>query len=130
MLGREDDVGQNVVLAIVHQGGEFWPTRPQLIGNVAPGLMRGLGIGLQKGLADRGGDHGVLAFGHMGQGVAHPMNAAPLPGRTEHPGDRMAQPVVSVGDHQLDGGCQLFCVWESREILNVVEEAHGHGASD
>jgi hypothetical protein len=36
------------------------------------------------------------------QGVAHPMHAAPLPGRTEHAGDRMAQAVVSVGDHQLD----------------------------
>ena len=32
-------------------------------------------------------------------------------------------------EHGL-GGCQLFCVQESREILDVVEEAHGHGASD
>src|SRR6516165_5358109 len=30
------------------------------------------------------------------------MNSAPLPGRTEHAGDRVAQPVVSVGDDQLD----------------------------
>ena len=28
------------------------------------------------------------------------------------------------------GGCQIFCVWESREALYVVAEAHGHGASD
>ena len=35
-----------------------------------PGLMRGLGVGLQEGLADRGGDHGVLALGHVRQGVA------------------------------------------------------------
>jgi hypothetical protein len=30
------------------------------------------------------------------------MNSAPLPGRTKHAGDRVAQAVVSVGDDQLD----------------------------
>ena len=69
---------------------------------MSPGLTRGLGIGLKKGLSDRGGDHGVLSLGHVRQGVTHPMNSAPLPGRTEHPGDRVAQAVVSVGDYQLD----------------------------
>jgi hypothetical protein len=53
-------------------------------------------------LTDRGGDHGVLALGHVRQGVAHPMNSAPLPCRTEHPGDGVAQAIVSVGNHQLD----------------------------
>src|SRR6476646_7820134 len=67
-----------------------------------PGLTRGFGIGLQEGLADRGGDHSVLSLGHMRQSVAHPMNSAPLPGRTEDAGDRVAQTVVSVGDDQLD----------------------------
>src|SRR5207247_993946 len=32
----------------------------------------------------------------------HPMNSAPLPCRTEHAGDRVAQAIVSVGNHQLD----------------------------
>jgi hypothetical protein len=36
--------------------------------------MRRFGIGLQKGLADRGGDHGVLSLGHVRQGVSHPMH--------------------------------------------------------
>ena len=48
---------------------ELWPTRSQLVGNVPPGLMRRLGIGLQEGLPDRGGDHGVLAFRHVRQGM-------------------------------------------------------------
>ena len=90
------------MLTLVHQRGELGPARPELVGDVAPGLMRGRGVGLQESLADRGGDHGVLAPGHVGQGVAHPMHAAPLPGGTEHPGDRVAQAVVSVADHQLD----------------------------
>ena len=67
-----------------------------------PGLTRGLGIGLQEGLADCGGDHGVLALRHVRQSVAHPMNSASLPGRTEHTGDRVTQTLVSVGDDQLD----------------------------
>ena len=90
------------MLAVVHQRGELGPARPQLIGNMSPGLLRGLAIGLQEGLADRSGDHRVLALRHVRQGVAHPMHAAPLPGRTEHAGDRMAQAVASVGDHQLN----------------------------
>ena len=67
-----------------------------------PGLMRRLGAGLQESLADRGGNHCVLALWHVGQGVAHPMHAAALPSRAEHPSDREAQTVVGVGDHQLD----------------------------
>jgi hypothetical protein len=41
-----------------------------------PGLTRGLDIGLQEGLADGGGDHGVLALRDVRQSVAHPMNSA------------------------------------------------------
>ena len=60
------------MLTLVHQCGELGPARPELVGNVPPGLMRGRGVGLQESLADRGGDHGVLALGHVRQGVAHP----------------------------------------------------------
>ena len=76
------------MLAVVHQGGELGPTRPQLIGDMPPGLPRRLGIGLQEGLADCGGNHGVLALGHVRQGVAHPMNPASLPRGPKHAGDR------------------------------------------
>jgi hypothetical protein len=46
-----------------------------LVGHVPPGLCGGLVVGLEKGLSDRGGDHRVLAFGHMGERVAHPVDA-------------------------------------------------------
>src|ERR1700757_675468 len=76
VLSREGDVGENLVLAVVHQHGELGPTRPELVGDVAPGVMRGRGIGLQKGLTDRGSNHRVLALRDMRQGVAHPMYPA------------------------------------------------------
>src|SRR3954447_6072995 len=76
MLAREGHVGQHVVLALIHQCGELGPAATQLVGDVPPGLMRRLGIGLQEGLSDRGGDHRVLALWHMRQGVPNPMNPA------------------------------------------------------
>src|SRR5208337_5410787 len=69
---------------------------------MAPGLKRGLRVSLREGLSDRGGDHGVLALGHMRQRIPDPMNSAPLPCRAEHAGDGVAQAVMRVGDHQLD----------------------------
>jgi hypothetical protein len=37
VLGWAGHVGQHVVYAVVHQDGELWPTRSQLVGNVLPG---------------------------------------------------------------------------------------------
>src|SRR6516165_7468734 len=102
MLSREGQVGQHVVLAVVHQRGELGPTPAQLVGDMAPGLMRSVSIGLQEGLADRGSDHGVLALRNMRQGISDPMNATPLPAGAEHAGDGVAQPVMGIRDHQLD----------------------------
>jgi hypothetical protein len=75
VLGREGHVGQHIVFAVVHQRAKLGPAWPQLVGDVTPGLARGLGVGLQKGLADRRGNHRVLALRHVRQGVAHPMHA-------------------------------------------------------
>jgi hypothetical protein len=74
MLAREGHIGQHVVFAVVHQRRELGPAWSQLIGDMPPGLMRRRSIGLQEGLADRGGDHGVLAFLHVRQGIAHPVH--------------------------------------------------------
>jgi hypothetical protein len=41
---------------------------------LAPDLARVRLIGLQEGLAQGGGDHRLLPFGHVGQGVAHPVH--------------------------------------------------------
>jgi hypothetical protein len=44
VLGWEGHVGQHVVLAVVHQDGELWRSRSQLVGNVplAQQLRRGV----------------------------------------------------------------------------------------
>ena len=38
----------------------------------------------------------------MGQGVAHDVHAAALPGGVEHLGDRRLEPLVGVGDAEID----------------------------
>ena len=58
------------MLAVVHRRGEFGPARGELIGDMPPGLMRGLGIGLQKSLADRSSDHRVLSLRYVPQSLA------------------------------------------------------------
>ena len=101
VLGRERQVGEHIVLALVHQVGEFGPARSELIGDLTPDLSGGRLVGLQEGLAQGGGDDGVLAFRHMGQGVAHPVDSAALPGRAQYPGDRLLEALVGIGDDQL-----------------------------
>ena len=59
-------------------------------------------VGLQEGLAQGGGEHGVLALRHMGERVAHPVDVAALPRRAEHAGDRLPEALVGIGDDQLD----------------------------
>src|SRR3954451_22997665 len=67
-----------------------------------PSIVRRLGIGLQERLPDRGSNHRVLAFGHVRERIAHPMNPTALPGRAEDAGDRQAQAVMRIRDDQLD----------------------------
>jgi hypothetical protein len=89
------------MLAVIHQCGELGPAPAQLVGHMTPGLVRGIGIGLREGLADGGGDHRVLAFGRVRQGIPDP--------RTRHlcqaaPSTRngVAQAVMGIQDYQLD----------------------------
>ena len=56
VLGRESHVGEHVMLAVVHQGGELGPSGLSWIGDMAPGLVRRVGVGLQEGLADCAGE--------------------------------------------------------------------------
>lgn len=46
-----------------------------MIGHLPPDLAGCLLIGLEKGLAQRGGYHRVLPLGHVCQRVPHPMHA-------------------------------------------------------
>ena len=102
VLAREGHIGQDVMLAGVHQVGELGPARAQLLGDLAPGLAGMGAIGLIEGLADRGRDDGVLAARDMGQRVAHPVNATPLPCRLEDTGDGGLEAGVGIADHQSD----------------------------
>ena len=102
VLGRQARVGQHIVFTLVHQGSEFGPAPAQLIGDMAPSLVRGIRVGSQESLADRRGDHGVLDLGDIRQGVSDPMNSTALPARTKHARNGMPQALVGIGDHQLD----------------------------
>jgi hypothetical protein len=116
VLARERHVGEDVVLARIHQVGGLRPARAELFGHLAPGLAGMGAVGLVEGLADCGSDDGVLAAGDMRQGIAHPVNPAALPVQAtidpldqsldaltlEHAGDGGLEAGVSVTDHQPD----------------------------
>jgi hypothetical protein len=51
MMSREGQVGQHVVLALVHQRSELGPVSAQLGGDMPPGVMRSVNIGLQERLS-------------------------------------------------------------------------------
>jgi hypothetical protein len=76
----------------------------QLVGDLSPDLRCAFLIGLQEDLADRGGDDSVLALGHIGQGIAHEVHPAALPGGAHDAGDRALEALVSIGDDQLHAG--------------------------
>ena len=58
-------------------------------------------VGLLKGLTDCGGHDRVPALRDVGQGVAHPVNPAPLPSRLKDPGDGSLEACMGIADHQL-----------------------------
>src|SRR5512134_593470 len=67
----------------------------------------------------RGGEHGVLALRHVGERIAGPVHPAALPGGAEDADDRRLQPLMGVGDHQLDAGKAA-----SLEALQEVRPEH------
>jgi hypothetical protein len=46
----------------------------ELVGDMSPGLLRRLLVGLQERLPQSGRHHSLLTFGHVGERVAHPMD--------------------------------------------------------
>lgn len=70
MLDGEAHVGQDVVLGIVHQGGELRHPRPELIGDLPPLLAGGLGVVLGEGGADPGRDDAALGLSGIGHWLA------------------------------------------------------------
>ena len=65
-------------------------------------ISRALSWGrLDQGLADGGGDAGLLGSWHAGQQVPHRMDPASLPRGAQDLADGLLQPFVGVRDHQL-----------------------------
>ena len=100
--GREGHVSQHVGLDLIHERGELGDLGSELIGDLAPLGAGGLGILLGEGGCDEGGDDAAALASGMGQQVTHEMDAAALPGGMKDLGDRGLQPLMGVGDHQLD----------------------------
>jgi len=96
VLSGEVHVGQHVGLAVIDERTDLRPLHPQLVGDVTQGLARGRTVGLDERLAQGCRDHALLALWHVGQGVAHPMHAAALPGCARDPPDRRLQALVRV----------------------------------
>ena len=102
VLAGEGCVGQDTGLAAFHTVREFGPARAQLLGHLVPGFSDMRAVGQVEGLADRGGNDGVLAARDMCHGVAHPVNATALPGRLEYPRDGGPEAGMRIADHQPD----------------------------
>jgi hypothetical protein len=73
---RPMHVGEDVGLGLVHEGRELGP---ELVGDLAPLGLSGVGVVLREGGGREGRDHAPAAFTGMGKGVVHRMNAAALP---------------------------------------------------
>ena len=72
VLARERDVGQHVVRAGNHEGGQPGPAGTQLFRDAVPELDGMASVWLVESLADRCGNDGVPATGDVGQGCARP----------------------------------------------------------
>ena len=102
VLPVEAHIGEDVVLGLVHEGGELWRLGLELVGDQAPLCGGTVGIVLGKRGCDEGGDDAPALLAGMGQQVAHEVDAAPLSSCAEDPGCGGLQALVVVGDHQLD----------------------------
>lgn len=67
VLDGKRHVGEDVMLAGVHERGERWLARPELLVDMAPSLGRRVSIRLPEGLAnERGIDMDDIALGDVG----------------------------------------------------------------
>ena len=99
--GGKAHVGEHVGLGFIHQRGELGQLGAQLIGDLAPLLACRRGVVLGERGGDEGGDDAAAALAGMGEGIAHEVDPAALPGRVQHLGDRGLDALMGVGDHEL-----------------------------
>ena len=89
------------MLTGVHQVRQLGPAGADLFRDVAPSIASVLTVGLFERLPDRCRDHRMLAFGDVGESIAHPVNPAALPGCFEHTRDGGFEAGMGIADHKL-----------------------------
>ena len=93
---------QHVMLGGIHQLGQLGHIGAELVGDAAPLGVGGGRVGLGESGSDPCGDQAALGLAGMRCGIAHEVDAAALPGRPQDPGHGGLQPLMGVGDDQLD----------------------------
>ena len=74
MILWEAHEGEYVDFRVIHEGGEPRYLRAQLVGDLAPLFAGSLGVVLDKGGADEGGNHTTALAASVRQHVAHEVN--------------------------------------------------------
>ena len=82
--------------------GELGQLGAQLVGDLAPLRLGGVGAVLGEGGGDEGGNDAPAALAGMGERVADDVNPAALPGRVHQLGDGRLDALMGVGDDELD----------------------------
>jgi hypothetical protein len=74
----------------------------ELIGHLLPDLAGRVLVGLRERLAERGGAHAVLALGHVGERVPHPVERQRCHAAPSTFAIAGLRPFMGVRDHQRD----------------------------
>jgi len=96
MILREAHKGEYVGFGLVHQRGELWHFRTQLIGDLAPLGAGSLGILLNEGGADESCNHPAAIATSMSENFAHEVDPTALPRGMQHFGDRGLDALVGI----------------------------------
>lgn len=104
VLAREGHLGEHVGFAVDDEVGKLRPAGAHHVGDVQNRRPCRRMVRLLERLAQRRGEHGVLALRHVSERIAGPVHAAALPSGAEDAGNCRLQAFVGVGDHQLDAG--------------------------
>ena len=101
MLFRECHVGEHILFSVVHDGGERWNYRSDLIGDTAPLSACCIRRILGKCRGDEGRDDPPATLSGMCQDVPHKVNPASLPCGAEQLGDGSLEALMGIGDDEL-----------------------------
>ena len=117
-------VSEHVVLGLPHKLGKFIRRFGKGIDQLLPLLSCRLAVGLLKGVPERGRNHSSVTLTDEGERVSHEVDAAALPGSTEHFGCGGLEPLVRVADDELDPA-QARRVSERRNSVQNASASEG-----